>query len=73
MTSFKIYSLLLVKNEADIIREHAERINMDYYRKQCDDAVATINKYYPFDEFVGCDPQGLMFIDESAGEEVPFK
>ena len=59
-------------NEADIIREHPERINMDYYRKQCDDAVATINKYYPFDEFVGCDPQGLMFIDESAGEEVPF-
>ena len=59
-------------NEAELIREHPERINMDYYRKQCDDAVATINKYYPFDEFVGCDPHGLMFINEAEGEEVPF-
>ena len=59
-------------NEAELIREHPERINMDYYRKQCDDAVATINKFYPFDEFIGCDPQGLMFINEAEGEEVPF-
>lgn len=59
-------------NEAELIREHPERINKDYYRKQCDDAVAAIEKYYPFDEFVGCDPTDFMFIDERAPEEVPF-
>ena len=59
-------------NEAELIREHPERINQDYYRKQCDDAVATINKFYPFDEFVGCDPQNLMFINAAEGEEIPF-
>ena len=59
-------------NEASVIEDHPERINKDYYRKQCDDAVAAINQYYPFDEFVGCDPTDFMFIDESAPEEVPF-
>ena len=59
-------------NEAELIREHPDRIDKDYYRKQCDSAVAAINKFYPFDEFVGCDPTDLMFINESAAEEVPF-
>ena len=58
--------------EASAVREHPERVNLDYYRAQCDAAVDTINQYYPFDEFVGCDPTDLMFIDESAPEEVPF-
>lgn len=59
-------------NEASIIRNHPERIDQDYYRKQCDDAVDAINKYYPFDEFVGCDPTNFMFIDSRSPEEVPF-
>jgi hypothetical protein len=59
-------------NEASAIREHPERINKDYYRKQCDDAIATIEKYYPFDEFVECDPTDFMFIPEGSPEEVPF-
>ena len=58
--------------EAESVKDHPERINLDYYRAQCDSAVETINQYYPFDEFVGCDPTDLMFIDESASEEVPF-
>lgn len=41
-------------NEASIIKSNPDRLDMDYYRKQCDDAIATINKYYPFDEFVDC-------------------
>ena len=59
-------------NEADIISQHPERINKDYYRKQCDDAIAAIEKYYPFDEFVGCDPTDFMFIPEGSPEEVEF-
>ena len=59
-------------NEASVIRENPERIEKDYYRKQCDDAVAAIHKYYPFDEFVGCDPTDFMFIDERLPEEIPF-
>ena len=59
-------------NEAETIRNHPERINKDYYRKMCDDAVTAINQYYPFDEFVGCDPTDFMFIDERLPEEVPF-
>ncbi len=58
--------------EAEAIREHPDRLNLDYYRAQCDDAVNTINKFYPFDEFVGCDPTDFMFIPEGAAEEVPF-
>ena len=59
-------------NEASAIREHPDRINKDYYRKQCDDAIAVITEYYPFDEFVGCDPTDFMFIPEGSPEEVPF-
>ena len=59
-------------NEASAVREHPEWINKDYYRKQCDDAVATIEKYYPFNEFVECDPTDFMFIPEGSPEEVPF-
>lgn len=59
--------------EAESVREHPERINLDYYRAQCDDAVQTINKHYPFDEFVGCDPMNFMFIPEGSPEEVPFE
>jgi len=58
--------------EAESVRNHPERINLDYYRSQCDAAVEDINKLYPFDEFVGCDPTGLMFINENGAEEVPF-
>lgn len=59
-------------NEASIIREHPERIDQNYYRKQCDDAIDTINKYYPFNEFVDCDPTDFMFIPEGSPEEVEF-
>jgi hypothetical protein len=58
--------------EADVIREHPERVNKDYYRKQCDDAVETIEQYMPFDEFVGCDPTDFMFIPPGSDVEVPF-
>lgn len=58
--------------EAESIREHPDRLNLDYYRAQCDDAVDTINKFYPFDEFVGCDPTDFMFVPYGANEEVPF-
>ena len=60
-------------SEAELVRDHPERINLDYYRKQCDDAIETINKFYPFDEFVGCDPMDFMFIPEGSPEEVPFE
>ncbi len=59
-------------NEASIIREHPERIDQNYYRKQCDDAIDTINMYYPFNEFVDCDPTDFMFIPEGSPEEVEF-
>ena len=59
-------------NEANIIKNDPSRLNLDYYRKQCDDAVAAIEKFYPFDEFVGCDPTDFMFIPEGSPEEVPF-
>lgn len=59
--------------EAESVREHPERINMDYYREQCDKAVDAINKFYPFDEFVGCNPADFMFIPEGSPEEVPFE
>ena len=59
-------------NEADTIKGHPERLDMDYYRKQCDEAIAAIDIYYPFDEFVSCDPYDYMFIDHRSPEEVPF-
>ena len=58
--------------EANIIEEHPERLNMDYYRAQCDKAVKDIEKFYPFDDFVNCDPTDFMFIPEGSPEEVPF-
>ncbi len=58
--------------EAETVREHPERINLNYYRDQCDDAYEIINGYYPFDEFVGCDPQNFMFVSSNGPEEVPF-
>ncbi len=58
--------------EADSVRNHPERINLDYYRAQCDSAIDTINELYPFDEFVGCDPQSFMFVPSNGPDEVPF-
>lgn len=40
-------------DEAARIKDHPERIDKDYYRKQCDDAIETINQFGDFDEFVG--------------------
>lgn len=59
-------------NETSIVRNHPEWVDKDYYRSQCDSAVEAINKYYPFDEFVGCDPMDFMFIEENGELEVPF-
>lgn len=59
-------------NEADVIREHPERLDYDYYRNECDKAIDTINKYYPFEEFVNCNPTDFMFIPEGSKEELPF-
>ena len=59
-------------NEADIVREHPEDLNLDYYRKECDKAVEAIDIYYPFDEFVNCDPTDFMFIPYGSKEEIPF-
>ena len=59
-------------NEADLIREHPERLNLDFYRKECDKAVAAIDIYYPFEEFVECDPTSFMFIPNGSGDEIPF-
>lgn len=58
--------------EAVSVRDYPERINLDYYRAQCDDAIDTINQFYPFDEFVDCDPTDFMFIPEGSPEEVEF-
>lgn len=58
--------------EAESIREHPERLNLDYYRAQCDKAVADIDILYPFNEFVDCDPTDFMFIPEGSPEETPF-
>lgn len=40
--------------ESDIARDNGglEIVNKDYYRKLCDDAIDTINKYGDFDKFV---------------------
>ena len=37
--------------EADSVREHPERLNLDYYRSKCDDAIESINEYGDFDIF----------------------
>ena len=58
--------------EAEAVREHPERLNLDYYRAQCDDAIDTINKFYPFNEFVDCDPTDFLFVPFGVDEEVPF-
>jgi hypothetical protein len=39
---------------------------------QCDKVIDDINDYYPFDDFVGCDPTDFMFIPEGSPEEVEF-
>ena len=59
--------------ETNVIRDYPDRLNLDYYRAQCDNAVATINQSYPFDEFVECDPTDFMFVPEGKDIEVPFK
>ena len=59
-------------NEANIIKDHPERLDMDFYRKQCDDAIAAIDIYYPFEEFVTCDPNDFMYIPYGTKESVPF-
>ena len=58
--------------EAESVREHPERLNLDYYRSQCDKAIEDINQFYPFDEFVDCDPTDFLFIPYGSPEEVPF-
>ena len=59
--------------EAESIRQYPERLNFDYYRAQCDEAVETINQFYPFDQFVDCEPQDFMFVPDNGPEEVPFE
>ena len=58
--------------EAESVRDHPDRINLDYYRAQCDAAIDDINELYPFDEFAECDPTDFMFIPEGSPEEVEF-
>ena len=60
-------------NEANLMKNYPDRIDNDYYRKQCDDAIAAIEKYYPFKEFVECDPTDFMFIPEGTPDEIPFE
>ena len=40
--------------ESEVIRHNnlMDQVNRDYYRKLCDDAIATIEKFGPFEEFV---------------------
>ena len=47
-------------------------LDMDYYRTQCDDAVASIEQYMTFDDFVNCDPTNFMFIDPNSPDKVLF-
>lgn len=58
--------------EAAAVRDHPERINLDYYRKQCDEVIDDVNELYPFDEFVGCDPTDFMFVPQNGPEEIEF-
>lgn len=59
-------------NEADAIRDYPERLDLDFYRKQCDDAIEAIDIYYPFDEFVNCDPTDFMFVPHGSDGYLPF-
>ena len=59
-------------NEANTIKEHPEWLDYDYYRSECDKAVDTINKYYPFDQFVECDPTDITFVPYNEDDVVPF-
>ena len=59
-------------NESEIIRKHPDRLNLDYYRNECDKAIEAINEYYPFDDFVNCVPMDFLFIPKGSPEEVPF-
>lgn len=38
--------------ETESVMTNPERINKDYYRANIDEAIATINQYYDFDQFV---------------------
>ena len=59
-------------NESEIIRKHPERLDLDYYRNECDKAIEAINEYYPFDDFVNYEPMDFLFIPKGSPEEVPF-
>lgn len=59
-------------NESEIIREHPDRLDLDYYRNECDKAIEAINEYYPFDDFVNYVPMDFLFIPKGSPEEVPF-
>lgn len=59
-------------NESEIIREHPDRLDLDYYRNECDKAIEAINEYYPFDDFVNYVPMDFLFIPNGVSEEVPF-
>ena len=59
-------------NESEIIRKHPDRLDLDYYRNECDKAIEAINQYYPFDDFVNYVPMDFLFIPKGSPEEVPF-
>ena len=59
-------------NESENIREHPDRLDLDYYRNECDKAIEAINEYYPFDDFVNCVPMDFLLISKGSPEEVPF-
>ena len=59
-------------NESEIIRKHPDRLDLDYYRNECDKAIEAINEYYPFDDFVNYVPMDFLFIPKGVSEEVPF-
>lgn len=59
-------------NESEIIRKHPDRLDLDYYRNECDKAIEAINEYYPFDDFVNCVPMDFLLIPNGVSEEVPF-
>ena len=59
-------------NESEIIRKHPDRLDLDYYRNECDKAIEAINQYYPFDDFVNYVPMDFLFIPKDSPEEVPF-
>ena len=56
-----------------------DKINKDYYRQECDEAIAAINKYGDFEEFVNGPPklpfplEEFMNIPEGVSEDgIPF-